>query len=96
VKDKKHSNSHNGRQYDPGRFGKSAEIRQIESAKAQHARSCRISKTKLTPEEQAQVERILAERTVPSNADRNDAIECVIADRKVREMVCHGGIVETV
>jgi hypothetical protein len=54
----------------------------------------------LTRQELEQVERIVSERTgrrLASNGytDREDAIACVIADRRVNEMVCHGGKVRS-
>lgn len=58
---------------------------------AQTLRQETLRSTLLTREELDQVDRIVAERRRPSSVDRLDAIDCVIADRKVGEMICHGG-----
>ena len=50
----------------------------------------------LTPDERRQVKRILVERKgEKSRTAREEAIKCVLADRKKGDMVCHGGTIRT-
>lgn len=47
--------------------------------------------TDLTDAEKAQIDRIVKERRVYDALNRLEAIQCVIADRRTKEMLCHGG-----
>lgn len=50
----------------------------------------------LTPDERRQVKRILLERKGErSRTMREEAIKCILADRKKGDMVCHGGTIRT-
>jgi hypothetical protein len=59
---------------------------------AQAARQRQQLENSMTEAERQQVQRILDSRTYETTAtDRREAIECVIRDRQVGDLLCHGG-----
>lgn len=85
------------RNWGKGNFKTVSQARRNKKAhKAFDDRFQRLTTTKLTPAERAQVERILQERTAYSPKNRLDALDVVISDRRKGELTCHGGQIQTI
>lgn len=69
--------------------------KQLASKAAMEGRKDRLD-VPMTIEELLQVERIVSERRGKTSfRDREEAKACVLADRRVNEMVCHDGAVNS-